>query len=375
MATSRKKANPEVAEAETQQKQEQATPEKLTDNAESSKSQKMPKVSVQTAIPRNISNAEKLENKLKLESAIEGFRTAAFNSTILKNRVEIVKAISIKGHKVFGISFIDEQGIPVLIPYNKVFQNDPIDYTSVDLSTKEGAEDYLKRQRQLLEPMMNAVIRWIPEAVVEPDDEDGTVTVVGSRTAALTVDRQNYFLSENPNIVENGTYHGRIVVASKHSALVQLGGVEKMIPQFYLTNKYCDDVREIFSPGDIIPITVRNIEIDRENGIVTNVDFDCLTGELMEAQDRIKLMTPGAFTTARISKALNLDSDENSVSRTRLIAWCEAYKAPVKITSVPINRYGVPFKKGDDVTIKVTGRDDAGYPTCYIRSNNGSPSF
>lgn len=327
------------------------------------------RISVQSAAKRSLSPAEQREKMDRRDTQLEAIRSAIYNKTILKNTVVGVQPITIKDTTIMCLAFPLPEGIKVIIPYNKVFQNPPINPDSVDESTEEGLADYHIRQRQVLDSMVGAETRWLPENIISDENTD-QIIVVGSRTAAMEIDRETYYFRENANIKNNSTYRGRVVFVNPHSAMVLLGGVEKIIPQATITNRYAADLREIFSPGDRIPIAVKDLRVDKA-GKRISVKFDCLTGELIEAQENISNISPNELTFATISKSIPY-KDESGASRVRLYAWIDGWNVPAKITGVPYNRFGIPLKMGDKVRVKITGVDEEGYVTCFIRSTHNT---
>lgn len=270
------------------------------------------------------------------------------------------------GDEVMCLSMIYEQasGIMVLIPFQNVFLNEIINPKSIDLKTAEGKAAYLKRQTQILRKMLGAEIPYTVEYVYSRPDE---VIVIGSRAQALLIERDVYFEREETpgkkgTFVDKTIYRGKVLTVDPEKIIVTYGGVDKILRKQYVTNQFSADLRRLYQTNDLISIKVFNAKYD-EKGKLVNVDFDALSGELYEAQEKAKKLKPGTTCLATISKITPYTSKDGLRGNT-VYGWIEIYNVPCRFRSVPTNRYGMELHIGDQVMVTVTDMDDKGYITC-----------
>lgn len=307
---------------------------------------------------------EAAELKRKKRLLLEEVRTAIDGATILKARVASVQPLRLRGLQTACLAFpLDAKinDVKVVIPFKEVFQNEP-KFEGTDALTEEGEKDLLKRQMQFLRGLIGAVVRYLPENIIE--QADGSYTIIGSRANALAIEREYYYCRENANIKVGGIYNARVMVVNPGNATIALGGVEKVIPIRSLTNRYCPDLRDLYEAGSVIPVFISDLKV-KDNDV--DVTFDCLKGEAYSSMDNAKSIVRGEVTFARISKIVPY-TEPDGTKRTRLYGWHESWNLPVRFTKIPANRHGRPIEIGDRVRFVVVAQMEDGYITGDIQS-------
>lgn len=324
-------------------------------------------ISISNARRLKTSQADRTKAEYFKEEQIETLRTACYNGTVLQNTASSVQPLRLGGVQIMCMTFKLSAGIRAIIPYNQMFETF-IDGTDGDVRgmPENEAEGLLKKQRRALECTLGANISWIPTQIV-PGDND-RIFVIGDRAAALRKERENAFLVDYPRYRENRTYWGEITLVSSRIAMIRLGGVERIVPQSMLTNRYADDLRHIFHPGDKLPVTLRRLSIDRDTGDV-DCHLDALTGELIAAQENLRDVAVGEITECVISRAIRFKEKDTGADRLRMYGWSPAWSVPCKIsTGNNTTLHGIPLAAGYRVVVKVTGIDSDGYLRCVIRT-------
>ncbi len=300
-------------------------------------------------------------------SRLEAIRTAIHNRSIARAAVSAIQTVVLQERTAVCLAFALGDGIKVLIPYGKAFMREPIPAETVDLTKPGGRETYLKRQKLVMERLLGTEIQYLPESIVE-DAMDGTAVVIGNRTKALEIERSNYYLSPSPVIREDHAYRATVISVAAHAVTVLLGGIEKVIPQNWATNRYAADLNTVFRQNQKITVVVRHIRTESGDA---DCDFDLLTGEIMDCAERTAMVCPGEFTFATLSKLIPFKGEDGK-KRTSMVAWIDGWDVPARLTSVPVNALGVPLKPGDKVRLKVNSVDEEGYVRGYVRSAHGT---
>ena len=290
--------------------------------------------------------------------------------------VEVLK--SKEGDKAACLSVKMNNGIKVVIPYNEVFQYDPIDERSVNTHTPEGKEDLFRRQTQVLRKLIGLDVLFIPKALFE-DNEEGITSVLASRSDALRQQRHTYYIAADnsrPHIRENNLYDATVMSVGAAQIMVELHGMEMRIFKEYLTNKYVENLEDVYHVGDKIPVLVSEIrtETGEDGQDHIRAKFNAIIGEIEEYRPNLRFLKnkEGTICFAKISKVRRRGEDSDGF---RFYGWIENYDLPLKITNIPISKTGRPIQIGDRVQVVVRNVDVGhdGYVRGYVTAIYSDP--
>lgn len=317
---------------------------------------------------------------LKRGAIIESIRNAIYNKSILENTISGIEKLTIGHREGIYATFRIAWGIKAIIPYDSLFETDPLE--ELEVSDSEWAEMSAKRkqlrsnynevdgknapiitrQKKAADKMLNVKTKWLP-LDVEYDPETDLWTVVGSRTEALEIIRNAFWLSDPPRIRQGHSYRGIVTAVYDHGILVNLYGYEQYLKQFKATNRYAENMRDLFNAGDEILVSVKDMEVDRENEIV-EATFDCITGELYKYKPEPGMINVGSSGIAVISKIIMHMVDGEQ--RFAIIAWLESLNVALRVVNGPVDRFGMDYSVGDRVIVNLREMSDDGYVKCYI---------
>ena len=174
--------------------------------------------------------------------------------------------------KVFGVRPVQNGSavvevsrgtLRVMIPAEDFF------YFSLMKGIEEN--DATTRQQRYLRKaklMNGAIINFCP--YMEAKSEDGEVVFAGSRQDAMQLQRNRHFFGRNADVQNGSRAIASILSSGPDYVIAEALGVETTIGAGALSAyEYIDDVSKKFHVGEGIPVVIKDLNVDNENGTVS----------------------------------------------------------------------------------------------------------
>ena len=174
--------------------------------------------------------------------------------------------------KVFGVRPVQNGNavvevsrgtLRVMIPAEDFF------YFSLMKGIEEN--DATTRQHRYLRKaklMNGAIINFCP--YMEAKSEDGEVVFAGSRQDAMQLQRNRHFFGRNADVQNGSRAIASILSSGPDYVIAEALGVETSIGAGALSAyEYIDDVSKKFHVGEGIPVVIKDLNVDNENGTVS----------------------------------------------------------------------------------------------------------
>lgn len=252
----------------------------------------------------------------------------------------------------------------VVIPFKELFTYNPIDMSTVDLSTEEGRRDYIRRKRVFTEKMIGSTISFSLLGVY-PDGN--TITAYGSRAAAMRRISQRMFGGTNPRCKEGDIGTAVITAVARHAVAVEFNGVDVVIPQYKLTLRWMRYVHESYKIGDTLSVKIREINRNEEGRVISLV-LDHIACELSDSKERYALLKDGARLRGIVTNVYRPVGSRSIY----IYAWLPEWEIPAKISRIDANDFGREIKSGTQLRLEVINHDENGYVTCVALSEHGN---
>lgn len=140
-------------------------------------------------------------------------------------------------------------------------------------SLMKGIEENDATTRQLrylrkAKLMNGAIINFCP--YMEAKSEDGEVVFAGSRQDAMQLQRNRHFFGRNADVQNGSRAIASILSSGPDYVIAEALGVETSIGAGALSAyEYIDDVSKKFHVGEGIPVVIKDLNVDNENGTVS----------------------------------------------------------------------------------------------------------
>lgn len=311
----------------------------------------------------------------KFWGAISAFQEAARRHQILKGIVSSVERLSADGsasnaQTVVMIGLIVNGDFKVLVPFEEFFRDNPIDMDTVSLTTKQGRDDYFRRQRQMAEKMYGAEVDFcVTEVIANSVDE---YYITGSRKSALEImEARNYLpiRSGAPAIVAGDICQAKILSVGQYSLWVTVEGVDLSIPLRDLTYQYTTNLNDRYTVGDTIDVEITEISTRASDGHILLV-ASAKGAELDEAKrrQRAKMLSVGASTTGTIT---SIRQSKRFPDKIIIHAWLDHYKMPAVVRAMDPAAISFVPQAGDSLRLSVFGFTESGFVqvTCHGSQN------
>ena len=252
----------------------------------------------------------------------------------------------------------------VVIPFRELYTYNPIDMSTVDLTTDAGKFDYVRRKRMFADRMIGSTICF---CLLDFYPDGNTVTAFGSRAAAMKKISQRMFGGSHPRIKEGDIGDAIVTAVSRHAIAVEFNGVDVVIPQYRLTLRWMRYVHEFYKIGDSIKVKVRQIK-KNSDGDVVSLGLDHIACELADARDRYALISNGARLRGIVTNVYRPAGSRHIY----IYAWLPEWEIPAKIARISANDFGKEIKAGTQMLLQVVSHDDNGYVNCIALSEHGN---
>lgn len=237
--------------------------------------------------------------------------------------------------------------VRVLIPFEEMFHQNPVDLSRIDFQKRVETEQYLRRQRSIIAGMNFLEVPFLVTSCRvngRYDDEDYEVRA--SRANALKLIRSRSYSAENPRCIRKfGLYEAQISRVNRRSISVVLGGAERVIQLDKLTYRYImdsDDLRKVYRVGAMIPVVVLDI-IQKDGDIQIDLSARHAEMEFSKAKQGTVLRI-GDFTTGTITRVSTV-KDEQNRPRMIIYAWLDLFDMPAIATGIhptSLGKYPLP---------------------------------
>lgn len=231
--------------------------------------------------------SEKLNKKSQKEIDSENFKKLSnYKRT---NEILWGTVISISKSEKEQVPYIKAiwNGYEVMIPFEWYFEKNYDFGTTFAKETKEGK---YRRMKYVAEFQLDAIICFVVKGLSWKPEKDGNrITIVGSRSEAMELQRRIYFFERRQRPIEVGNIieDAHVIAVKEDNVLVECRGVETRINAYQLNYEWVTNCQDYCKPGDIIPVKVKRLDI--KDGNVNLV----LTGRLEKTSQNIKYMKEG----------------------------------------------------------------------------------
>ena len=290
--------------------------------------------------------------------------------TVLKANVAAVELLELGGRSQWGVSLFLDDSTKVLIPYEEIYFDNPIErsernprgLSEEELSTPAGRREYQLRQRQMLNRLIGAPFNFCLSRVYAPD-EDGNVLVLGTRREALLQLRNRAFYGRAPRITEGMVTEADIIAVGDHGISVVLGGVDYQFSQWQLTLRYMDTTRTHFKPGDKIKVLVRSIRADANYNV--RLELDHIAIELAEAKRKLSLIKDGSRSTGIVTRV--------GQNASNIYVWLTELNMPARLRNIGPHDFNRNITRGTTLQVQVVGREPTkGLLHCVVLGEHGN---
>ena len=276
--------------------------------------------------------------------------------------VEIMK--NSDGKEEVALVVLLQRTFKVVIPFNELFTYNPIDMSTVDLTTDQGISDYVYRKRAFAEKMIDAEIAF---CILDVFPDGPVTTALGSRAAAMHKIASINFNGRNPRCKEGDIGEATVTAVSRHAIAVEFNGVDVVIRQYKLTLRWMRYVQEFYSIGDKIRVKVRQIKRDGDGNVIA-LDLDPIACELADSKERYALLKDGARVRGIVTNVYRPVGSRSIY----IYAWIPSWEIPAKILRINANDFGREIKAGTQMRLEVSSHDENGYVTCIALSEHGN---
>lgn len=253
-------------------------------------------------------------------------------------------AIEQKSTEICGILFY--LGIKVIIPYSEMTCD------SMVISQNETQENILVRQRQLISKMFGATIDFVIMDYFTGTDNSDIVALGSRKEALLRMQSRNYVANggrPQAAIIKGGTYTANVLAVGHTSIRVNLGGVDTTIPIYNLTNRFVDDVQDLYQAGQKIQVTVFDIA-KAKNGEGLSVSVSAKAAETSEMLANVRFVAERSLYVARVT---NIFTTNKTVPEYRLYLPEVEVVARARKVKFDTFRIQSTIRQGDAVIFRV----------------------
>lgn len=305
------------------------------------------------------------QKELTNASALESVRRT---KTILSGKIIGVEELTLNGNLVVTAAILGKNKTKMNVPFEEMYTETVIDMSTVDLNTENGKKQYIQRQRQMLAKMLGLPIEMCILRVIKNYDGLGHDTILGSRREAAALLRDLSFNPDSPHCKEGEIYNAKIISVSPHSLAATFNGVDFVVPQSVLSNRFILDLQMYYKPGDKLPFRMDDLKITKDG---VSFKANTLAAELQECRNRYGLITVNTIARAVITRIRR----NNASKRIEIYAWLPDYELPCRIVYMSPNDFGREIVSGDEVQVVISRFTENGYLEARCRSLHGNSSL
>lgn len=312
--------------------------------------------------------AERVSRNQKYFGAISSFQTAMREKRILHGEVGFIQTMSAtgaatEGREVLMIGLMVEDAYQVLIPFEEFYRDNPIQMSTVDLTTARGRSDFLRRQRQMAEKLYGADVDFIVTNVIMGDGPEDAL-VSGSRKQALEIqEMRNFFPSRggDPIIKEGSICDATIISVGQYTLFANVQGVDTIIPLRDLTHAYTTDLHDKYNVDDTIEVEVTGIFKRPADGHI-ELTVSAKNAELKDAKRRQRngAIQEGAITVGTI---VSIRPSRRFPDKIVIHAYLPYFHMPAVVRAMDPSALALAPQAGDKMRLRVTGFTKDGFVT------------
>lgn len=311
------------------------------------------KEQLREAYARSEARDKRAEEKVKNIAANEQLMTAYQTGKMCEGTIVSVESI---GDEVYSIVLYS--GTKVYIPFYEMFPDTPIDASDVS-DEQRRKKDIIERKRQLTLKNLLANIKFVITDIKTNGKKE--YFVIGSRRKAneRLVAFWYGFKPGQEELSEGGKLHvgdvvdnADIIAVGTHSLLVNICGVDTLIPTYDLTFRYAPDLAEFYHAGEKISLKVTNIEVV---GGRVKVSANGKDAEFVKAQEKIKMVNKDSCYVGVITGI------HDRQEFTMIHLFLEGIEIPAVANSLNVASMSRVPRIGDKVVFTAIGLTKTGY--------------
>ena len=332
-----------------------------------------PVISQRTRRNRRTVEDERARQLAAEQSAIaneSALRSAIRSNRVFTEKVAAVEEISVGNESVIAAIVILEKVFKVIIPFNELFTNNPIDTSTVNLDTSDGRYNYMRRTRQFAERMIGGTI---PFCITAAERDGNNVIMLGSRARAMERQSRLFFGGDNPRYKAGDTVEVTLTSVNVHSVVALVGGVDVVIPQHRLTRRWLLDLHDGYKVGDTILAVITDVSRN-ENGAYS-VSLDPIRVELDDAKSRYHIIKRNGRTKGIITNIIRRSNPQGDRGGMAIYAYLPSFDLFARIIRVDANSFGRKMTPGTQVMVRVIDHNDSGYLICEAMYDHGNNSM
>lgn len=277
------------------------------------------------------------------------------------------------------VSVIYDEIFKILIPFDQLYREFPIDMQTVDLSTEAGIAAFARRQKAMAEKLYGLET---PFMVTHMDAGEGRLgatsdyAIFASRAEALEIiERANFVPDRSGNVeMEEGSLVQAIITStSDYSIAVNVGGVDTRIPVRNLTYRYIsgpDDIRRMYEVGQRITVQIASVKTNEDG--THDVEVTPRPVELMTAKSRQGSLL--RVTDQCVGTVTGIYASKNSPGKIIVSLYLEKYGMPAMSNAFAPSKMGDYPQPGDQIRVTVAGFGDNGMVYVHCRGFHGARS-
>ena len=257
---------------------------------------------------------------------------------------------------------VTSSDISVTIPFSEYFPDNLVDPKTADLDTADGRYQFTKRKMQVAEKQIGSIRSICVREVIK--DVDGHITILGSKKDADKKISEYYFGGKSPRIREGDIIEATINAVSKHTLVVNVGGVDCIVTHSRLTLRWYPYLIGNYEIGQKIQAKVKSVEKDPDN--IFHVVLDPIYCELERARERRYLAKVGSTVKGIVT------SVHSRGSQIKIFGYLMDLDLPARILNISANDFGREIVAGTSLRLKVEGYSPDGFIVCRALSQHGN---
>ena len=269
--------------------------------------------------------------------------------------------------KIFLAFFIKDR-YRCLIPFSEIFREDMgIDMATVDPKITKGKDSLIERQRQMARKFINVRIPYVITnmAIKDPEYPEDHLILASRRKALAIIEKINYAPRKNADpIIQVGNVEiGTIVNLSKNGMLINVGGVDTLMPLRHITHRFVFNLyqEEKYKPGMNIKVQITSIQENPDYGYQITVNARNI--ELMDAKKYSYKLPKNKKAEANMIVTNGFMSATNNIMFN---GWLEKYNMPALAMYVPTKGMDETVNPGRKVRVKIGKQRPDGKVECVV---------
>ena len=323
----------------------------------------------------DMNDAEKRREKKEFLSDWSAMQTAMHRNVYQEATVAGVEEIP--GYdEVFLVFFLKDK-YRCLMPFGEIYRSDyGIDIETSKDAPKTGRNSLISRKRQMARKFIDVKIPFCITnmELTDPDYPEDHIIFTSRRKANAILERINYEPRANGQalIQEGSVQVGTIVNLDTHGMLINVGGVDTLMPVWDITHRYVFNLYKEYRTGEQIKVVVRKIEKDPEIGY--KISVSAREVELIEAKKNIHKLPKNKKAEANMTVTNTYMNSKNDILFN---GWLENYNMPAVALFAPTMAINDPIKPGRVIRVRIQQQGRDGKIQCVVTriEDISSPKF